>query len=226
MRFNIAAWRDLDIALLDALEPFGFGHVFPRGTLREPPAGLRGAQVVALARGELLPPDERDRIRKQVESWSPQALWLETTHAPRMLRAADGSEAPWTRCKGSRWRPSAALATRPASATPWKRVVIRWLPGASFPTITTTRRPTSRRSRPGHSGWTSRPSSALVRTSSSSAGSTLRARSRFGRVDLSGISRRPGRIRTPAGCGAREELEVRSTRRAGGNNRRGGTPEF
>jgi tetraacyldisaccharide 4'-kinase len=92
--------RDLDIALLDALEPFGFGHVFPRGTLREPPAGLRRAQVVALARGELLPPDERDRIRKQVESWSPQALWLETTHAPRMLRAADGSEAPLDALQG------------------------------------------------------------------------------------------------------------------------------
>ena len=28
--------RDLDIVLLDALEPFGFGHVFPRGMLREP----------------------------------------------------------------------------------------------------------------------------------------------------------------------------------------------
>src|SRR5215218_2325723 len=31
--------RDLDIVLLDALEPFGFEHVFPRGTLREPVAG-------------------------------------------------------------------------------------------------------------------------------------------------------------------------------------------
>ena len=28
--------RDLDIVLLDALEPFGYDHVFPRGTLREP----------------------------------------------------------------------------------------------------------------------------------------------------------------------------------------------
>ena len=37
--------RDLDIVLLDALEPFGFGHVFPRGTLREPVEGLRRADV-------------------------------------------------------------------------------------------------------------------------------------------------------------------------------------
>ena len=32
--------RDLDIVLLDALEPFGYEHVFPGGTLREPLAGL------------------------------------------------------------------------------------------------------------------------------------------------------------------------------------------
>ncbi len=36
--------RDLDLVLVDALEPFGFGHVFPRGTLREPLAGWRRAR--------------------------------------------------------------------------------------------------------------------------------------------------------------------------------------
>ncbi len=34
-------YRDLDILLVDACEPFGFEHVFPRGTLREPLAGAR-----------------------------------------------------------------------------------------------------------------------------------------------------------------------------------------
>ena len=31
--------RDLDIVLIDAVEPFGFDHLVPRGTLREPFAG-------------------------------------------------------------------------------------------------------------------------------------------------------------------------------------------
>jgi tetraacyldisaccharide 4'-kinase len=92
--------RDLDIVLLDALEPFGFGHVFPRGTLREPATGLARAQVVALSRSELLPQPERDRIREQVRRLSPDALWLETTHAPQTLRAVDGSEAPLESLKG------------------------------------------------------------------------------------------------------------------------------
>ena len=51
--------RDLDIVLLDALEPLGFGHVFPRGTLREPLEGLRRADLVALSRADMLEPDRR-----------------------------------------------------------------------------------------------------------------------------------------------------------------------
>jgi tetraacyldisaccharide 4'-kinase len=46
--------RDLDIVLLDALEPLGFGHVFPRGTLREPLEGIARADVLALSRADML----------------------------------------------------------------------------------------------------------------------------------------------------------------------------
>ena len=53
--------RDLDIVLLDALEPLGFGHVFPRGTLREPLEGLARADVVVLSRADLVAPDRRAR---------------------------------------------------------------------------------------------------------------------------------------------------------------------
>jgi tetraacyldisaccharide 4'-kinase len=42
--------RDLDIVLLDSLEPFGFEHVFPRGTLREPLAGLDRAHAAGAVR--------------------------------------------------------------------------------------------------------------------------------------------------------------------------------
>src|SRR5262249_6755218 len=45
--------RDLDIVLLDALEPFGFDHVFPRGTLREPLEGLARASFVVLTRADM-----------------------------------------------------------------------------------------------------------------------------------------------------------------------------
>ncbi len=42
--------RDLDIVLIDATEPFGFGHVLPRGLLREPIKHLRRADAVIVTR--------------------------------------------------------------------------------------------------------------------------------------------------------------------------------
>lgn len=44
--------HNLDIVLLDALEPLGFGHVVPRGTLREPLSGLSRASAVVLSRAD------------------------------------------------------------------------------------------------------------------------------------------------------------------------------
>ncbi len=85
--------RDLDIVLLDALEPLGFGHVFPRGTLREPLEGLRRADLVALSRADVLEPERREELRRQVAQWAPRAAWLETMHAPRTLLSATGGQA-------------------------------------------------------------------------------------------------------------------------------------
>lgn len=83
--------RDLDIVLLDALEPFGFGHVFPRGTLREPVAALRRADVVILSRADHLDPSARETLWKTVRHYSPDALTAETVHAPRQLTSAGGA---------------------------------------------------------------------------------------------------------------------------------------
>src|ERR1700722_16404745 len=42
--------RDFDLVLINATEPFGFGHVLPRGLLREPMAGLRRADALLITR--------------------------------------------------------------------------------------------------------------------------------------------------------------------------------
>lgn len=86
--------RDLDIVLLDALEPWGFGHVFPRGTLREPVAGLRRADVVVLSRADMVTPEVRQQIRAEALRHSPQAVWAEVRHAPRVLLNSLGQEQP------------------------------------------------------------------------------------------------------------------------------------
>ena len=94
--------RDLDIVLLDALEPFGFEHVFPRGTLREPPAGLSRARVVVLSRADMLSGAERADIRLRAQRLAPQAVWVEARHAPCGLVSAGGEERPLATLKGCR----------------------------------------------------------------------------------------------------------------------------
>jgi tetraacyldisaccharide 4'-kinase len=85
--------RDLDIVLIDALEPFGFEHVFPRGTLREPLIGLRRADIVILSRADVLDPPQRDAIRCRVQGFAPQSAWAEVRHAAIELISAGGRQA-------------------------------------------------------------------------------------------------------------------------------------
>jgi tetraacyldisaccharide 4'-kinase len=92
--------RDLDIVLLDALEPFGFGHVFPRGWLREPVNGLRRADVVVLSRADLLDAAGREALWKTVRAIAPRAVEAEVIHAPRRLISAAGAEMPLDAMRG------------------------------------------------------------------------------------------------------------------------------
>jgi tetraacyldisaccharide 4'-kinase len=94
--------RDLDIVLLDSLEPFGFEHVVPRGTLREPVSGLSRADCVVLTRADMLVPEDRQRIRARVERLAPQAIWAECIHRPGGLLSDDGQETPLESLRGQR----------------------------------------------------------------------------------------------------------------------------
>jgi len=82
--------RDLDIVLLDALAPFGFGRLLPRGLLREPVESLARAQVIALSRSNAVAPVERQAIERRVQQVAPHATWLELVHRPTQLVAASG----------------------------------------------------------------------------------------------------------------------------------------
>jgi tetraacyldisaccharide 4'-kinase len=94
--------RDLDIVLLDALEPFGYDHVFPRGTLREPPFGLQRAQVVCLSRADVATAQQQASIRQRVAALAPQAIWCEVAHAASSLVNAGGETQPLSALAGHR----------------------------------------------------------------------------------------------------------------------------
>jgi tetraacyldisaccharide 4'-kinase len=74
--------RDLDLVLLDATEPLGYGHLFPRGMLREPPSGLRRAGLVMLTHCDQVDEGERARLRHTVARLAPGVPVVETSHGP------------------------------------------------------------------------------------------------------------------------------------------------
>ena len=63
--------RQADIVLLDALNPFGGGNVFPLGRLREPMAGLARADLVVITRNQFS--DLGCAIEREVRRWNRSA---------------------------------------------------------------------------------------------------------------------------------------------------------
>lgn len=86
--------RDLDIVLLDALDPWGTGRLLPRGLLREPLNSLRRADLIVLTRADLCSSQEKRRILERVTAWAPTTALAEVTFAPADLLSASGSRTP------------------------------------------------------------------------------------------------------------------------------------
>jgi tetraacyldisaccharide 4'-kinase len=84
--------RDLDLVMIDALEPFGYGHLLPRGLLREPLSSLRRADVIVLSRADAVDAARRAEIRNIVARYAPGATWIEVAHRPVALVSSDGRQ--------------------------------------------------------------------------------------------------------------------------------------
>lgn len=60
--------RDLNIVVVDAMNPWGGGHLLPRGRLREPPRGLSRADCIVITRADQAP--SISALKEQVERLS------------------------------------------------------------------------------------------------------------------------------------------------------------
>lgn len=94
--------RDLDIVVIDATNPFGFGHLLPRGLLREPIGGLSRAGAVLLTRCDLASEHDLRSIEKTVAKHTKDGTpCLRTEHAAKELFQPGGQTQPieWLRGK-------------------------------------------------------------------------------------------------------------------------------
>ncbi len=78
--------RDLDIVLVDALNPFGYGWISPRGMLREPLGALRRADMIVITRSDQVEQHIVDMLKASLRKMNPGAPLLVTSHDIRGLR--------------------------------------------------------------------------------------------------------------------------------------------
>jgi len=94
--------RDLDLVLVDATEPWGFGYLLPRGLLRESPRGLGRAGVVLLTRCDQVEPTALTRLQDEVAKLTPQAPVVLTSHQPTEWSDAERRSKTLEQFKGRR----------------------------------------------------------------------------------------------------------------------------
>ena len=75
--------RDLDIVVIDSLNPFGNGHLLPRGKLREPLKNLRRGGLFLLTRVDQA--DNLNSLREKLRKIKPGVKIVETIHHPDHL---------------------------------------------------------------------------------------------------------------------------------------------
>ncbi len=94
--------RDLDIVLLDAMDPFGGGHFLPRGLLRERPSALARADAVVITRAERVRVEEVASLQARVVALAPQAVIAVARLRPRALLVPKGAEHPLAELSGAK----------------------------------------------------------------------------------------------------------------------------
>jgi tetraacyldisaccharide 4'-kinase len=80
--------RDFDLVLINATDPFGFGHVLPRGLLREPLGGLGRAHAIVLTRTDQASSQDLAQIESQFRRHNSTAPIYRARHAQTGLLGA------------------------------------------------------------------------------------------------------------------------------------------
>ena len=89
--------RFANIVLIDATCPFGFGHLLPRGLLREPLSGLGRADAVIITRSDLVEEAAVPALKERIRRFAPKAPIATARHAPTAVSAyPDGVAQPPT----------------------------------------------------------------------------------------------------------------------------------
>jgi tetraacyldisaccharide 4'-kinase len=97
--------------VIDATNPFGNGHLIPRGILREPIEALGRATSIILTRCDQV--QDINPIIDRLKTISPQMPIRTTTHAPKHLTRVDDGEIIALEFLRDRWVKAACAVANP-----------------------------------------------------------------------------------------------------------------
>ena len=95
--------RDLDLVVISATSPFGYGHVLPRGMLREPIRGLSRAGAFVVTHADAVDPATLAQIEREVRRHNSDAPLYRAAHVQSALRRPDGELMPIAALRGCTW---------------------------------------------------------------------------------------------------------------------------
>jgi len=101
--------RDLDIVVVDALEPWGGGRMLPAGRLREPLSGLRRADWFVISRANQVEPEAVAGVVATLERYAPAAPIIKAEVLPGALVDVEGRELEPAALAGRRVLPVCGL---------------------------------------------------------------------------------------------------------------------
>jgi tetraacyldisaccharide 4'-kinase len=94
--------RDLDIVLIDATCPFGYGYLLPRGLLREPLRNLKRADLIAITRVDQISTEQQHRLEKQIQRFNATADIVSFSHAITGIENNSGTQQGLSHLSGKR----------------------------------------------------------------------------------------------------------------------------
>ena len=86
--------RDLDIVLIDALNPWGYGYCLPRGLLREPVHAIQRAGMAFITRADAVSADDLTAIRTELVKHDHVGTVVEVSFRPTVLINSEGETRP------------------------------------------------------------------------------------------------------------------------------------
>ncbi|MBI4847848.1 MAG: tetraacyldisaccharide 4'-kinase [Nitrospirae bacterium] len=77
-----ALHRDIDIVLVDAVNPFGNEKLFPEGRLREPLESLKRASIMVITKADMISRESLSNLVQKIKRYNQQAPVYTASHKP------------------------------------------------------------------------------------------------------------------------------------------------